>query len=157
PWFDNLNTGATNWSTFTDPSLGGADWTLGIPNNSLATSAHSPPDAWGSNLEGQSIDTAEAYLISPAIYLTNGNIAMLSFWHDYDFSDLSGYDIEYGEVDVIDANTGASISLAQFNDISGDWIEEQFDLTPYAGKVVYLVWSYVLFSFDSAARPGWLI
>jgi hypothetical protein len=39
PWFDNLNTGATNWSTF-DADGSQTTWTLGVPTNDLATVGH---------------------------------------------------------------------------------------------------------------------
>jgi len=158
PWFDNLNSGATNWSTYADPSLGSRNWTLGVPHNQLGTNnAPSPPDVWGSNLNGDPVDYQECFLISPAIYLTNGNVATLNFWQNYDFSDLSGYDIELGQVQVVVAETGASATLAEFSDLSGDWEQQQLDLTAYSGQVVYLVWYYLLFSFDTQPRPGWLI
>ncbi len=159
PWADNLDSGATNWTTYTDPAsyVPGVtpEWTLGVPNNQLANKAHSPPNAWGSNLKGAAIDFAESYLISPAIYLTNGNVATLHFWHCYDFTDLSGYDVEFGQVMVVSENQ--AIPIAEFGDSAFDWIEEEVDLTPYAGKLVYLVWYYVMISVDAAPRPGWLV
>ncbi len=51
PWSDNMNSGATNWTVF-NADDNESSWTLGTPTNSLATSAHSPPNAWGSNLSG---------------------------------------------------------------------------------------------------------
>lgn len=160
PWTDNLDSGATNWSTYTDPSFfvpgSTPEWTLGVPSNELATSAHSPPNAWGSNLKGAAVDFTEAFLISPAIYLTNGNVSTLKFWHTYDFSDLSGYDVEFGQVMVV-ADNQAAVPIAEFGDSSFDWIEEELDLTPFAGKVVYLVWYYLLISPETATRPGWLV
>jgi hypothetical protein len=156
PWSDNLDTGATNWSTYSaDGSQ--SEWTLGVPNNGRETSAHSPPDAWGSNLSGKSIDYTETYLISPAIYLTNGNVATLNFWHSYDFSDASDLTIEQGEVDVVYNNGSSSATLQQYGDLTTGWEKQQLDLSPYVGQVVYLVWYYVLFSFDTSPHPGWLV
>jgi hypothetical protein len=160
PWYDDLDSGATNWSTYSDPSFFTAgvtpEWTLGTPDNELTTTAHSAPNAWGSNLKGDSIDFTEAFLISPAIYLTNGNVSTLRFWHTYDFSDLTGYDLEFGQVTVVGENQ-AAVTIAEFADSSFDWMEEELDLTPFAGQVVYVVWYYLLFSIEAAPRPGWLV
>ena len=128
-----------------------------MPNNGLETSAHSPPDAWGSNLNGQPLDYVESFLISPAIYLTNGNTATLTFWHSYDFSDLTGFDIEFGELEIVTNSAGAVIPLADYTDVSDGWQQETIDLTPYAGDMIYLVWYHLLFSFDTLPRPGWLV
>ncbi len=156
PWSDNMDTGATNWTTYTSQDSQ-SQWTLGVPNNGSETNAHSRPDAWGSNLNGQPIDHVETFLISPAILLTNGNVATLTFWQSYDFTDRTGYDIEYGELQIVTNNSGAVIPLADFTDVSGGWEEAQIDLTPYTGQLVYLVWYYILFSTETFSRPGWLV
>ena len=157
PWSDNMNSGATNWTVF-DADGNQTSWTLGVPTNSLATSAHSPPNAWGSNLSGQQVDFAETFLISPAILLTGGNAATLQFWHDYDFTESSDFDIlEYGQLLLLTNNASTPVTLAQYSDVSGGWIEENVDLSAYIGQVVYLVWDYELFSFDTRERPGWLV
>jgi len=157
-WFDDLENGATNWSTYTDQSLGvSPDWELGVPHNSLANAAYSVSNAWGNNLNGEVRDFQECFLISPAIYLTNGNVAMLTFWNNYDFFDVSGFDIEMGEVLAVDVETGASTSLATYSDTSDGWNLEKIELSAYAGKVIYLVWHYALLPFEPATHPGWLI
>jgi hypothetical protein len=160
PWTDNMNSGATNWSVFNaDDSQ--SEWTLGQPNNQLGTNnAHSPPAAWGSNLDGIPIDYTETFLISPALYLTNGNIATVRFWHNYDFSRLSDDDIiEMGQVLVI-TNTATEpvvVKQYEFEDATSGWEQDQVDLSPYVGHVVYVVWYYALGSFETLSRPGWLV
>jgi hypothetical protein len=160
PWEDNLDSGATNWSTYSDPAFTTPgvtpEWTLGVPGNLPGITAHSPPNAWGSNLDGKPADLAECYLISPAIYLTNGNVATLHFWHNYDFTDFSGFDWEFGQVMLVTSD-GQVAYLADFVDYSFDWEEIEVNLTPYMGKVVYLAWYYFLFSMDAAPRAGWLV
>jgi hypothetical protein len=156
PWSDNMNSGATNWSVFSaDDSQ--SEWTLGVPANGLQTTAHSPPAAWGSNRDGQPIDYTETLLISPAIYLTNGNVVKLNFWHSYDFSGAGDLTIESAEVQIVYNNGSSLASLAAFDDFTDDWEPVQIDLSPYAGQVVYFVWYYLLFSFDSTDHPGWLV
>jgi len=157
PWSDNFNIGATNWSAFsTDGSE--SQWTLGTPTNNSPSTAHSPPACWGSSLHREYLDYTETFLVSPAIQLTGGNSARLTFWHAYDFSDQSPDDvIQQGTLYVITDGGSQATALQQYTDANGGWEQEQIDLSPYAGKVVYLVWAYQLFSFDSAARPGWLV
>lgn len=157
PWSDNFNTGATNWSVF-DADGSQSSWTLGVPDNGVMTAAHSPPHCWGSSLHGDYLDYTETFLISPAIQLTGGNAAQLTFWHSYDFNDPTGGDvINLGTLYVIYDNGSQAAALAQYLDSNSGWEQEQIDLSPFAGKVVYLVWAYQLFSFDTAPRPGWLV
>ena len=161
PWSDTMDTGATNWSVYSDPSSE-VGWTLGTPNNSQETSAHSPPDAWCSNLDGNSISGASTFLIGPALQLPGGATAKLQFWHSYDFYvNPDVFDIyEYGDVLLItNDNSTTPITLAEYSDdTTPGWIQEtNLDLTPYAGQIVYLVWDYELFSFDTRARAGWMV
>jgi hypothetical protein len=157
PWFDNMDSGATNWSVFSSDETQ-AQWTLGVPNNGVETSAHSTPDAWGSNLNGDVIDYAETFLISPALDLTGGNVATLRFWHSYDFSETSEFDIiEFGQLLLFTNNVAEPVTLAQYFDFNGGWEEEEIDLSPYTGHVIYLVWNHELLSFDIRVRPGWLV
>ncbi len=158
PWSDNLNSGAGNWTTFSaDGSQ--SSWTLGAPtNNSLATSAHSPTGCWASCISDLAMDYTETFLVSPAIHLTGGNSAKLTFWHTYDFTDKTEFDIfEAGTLYVITAGGSQSIPLAQYVDANGDWELETIDLSPYAGQVVYFVWAHQLVSFDIGVRSGWLV
>jgi hypothetical protein len=159
PWSDSMDTGATNWSVYTDPNSEVA-WTLGVPNNGLESSAHSPPNAWASNIGGAVIGAASTFLVTPALRLPTGAHATLSFWHSYEFTSGSDFDIyESGEVLVITNNSATTpITLAGYtDDTSGGWHPEVFDLTPYAGQLIYVVWDYELFSLDERVRPGWLV
>jgi hypothetical protein len=160
PWTDNMDTGGTNWTVL--DGEGGytqTTWTLGVPKNGMETEAHSPPDAWGSCINGAPIDTADTYLISPAIELTGGNKATLSFWQSYDFSSLSDMDIyQYGQIHITTNNGASWIQLAEYSDeVSAGWEQAELDLTPYIGQVVNVAFYYGLLSFDEFARPGWLL
>ena len=158
PWVDNLDSGAsTNW-TVIDGEETFATWTLGVPDNGWETEAHSPPNAWGSNLDGSNLDQAESFLVGPAIHLTGGNRATLRFWHSYDFTERSEFDIiEGGEVLLITNVFSAPVTLAEFTSDAIGWEEVEIDLTPYSGQLVYVVFHYVIFSLESAPRPGWLV
>ncbi|MHB8521985.1 MAG: S8 family serine peptidase [Limisphaerales bacterium] len=161
PWTDDLEHGSTNWTVQNGDTTGvtsAATWQLGVPHNGLETVAHSPTHAWGSNLNGTSIDAADTALISPPIYLTGGNQATLRFWQSYDFTTRSDQIIvEDGQL-FVSADAGHSwVQLAQYTDATAGWEEAAFDLTPFLGHVVYLEWHYEFFAIDTEARPGWLI
>ncbi len=156
PWFEDFEKGGTNWTVFNgDETQGG--WQMGIPNNGLETAAHSPANAWGSNLNGEPIDYAQTFLISPAIELTGGNTATLRFWHSYDFTADSIS--EAGRVMIFTNQQSQPANLAELGDLTFGWAEVEIDLTSYLGSVVQLVWYYELFdiSFDPINRPGWLV
>jgi subtilisin family serine protease len=157
PWTDNLDAGATNW-TVIDGEDTFSTWTLGVPNNGWEEAANSPPNAWGSNLDGGVLDQAETFLVSPAIHLTGGNRATLRFWHSYDFTEKSEFDIiELGRVLIITNTLTEPVELLSLIDEASGWIEEEIDLTPYVGNLVYIAFHYVILSFDSFPRAGWLI
>ena len=157
PYADNLEAGGAGWTTYNgDDSQ--ATWALGVPHNGPGATAHSPVNAWGSSLNGDFLDTADTFLISPALDLTSGNRGTLRFWHKYDFSERPDLDLlELGEVVIVTNILSPAVVLEQFSDISADWEEAEIDLTPYWGHVVFLVWHYQLSSFDPASRPGWLV
>jgi hypothetical protein len=157
PWFDNLENSRTNWLVL-DGESGTTTWQLGQPNNRLETAAHSPTNAWGSNLKGNFIDLGDTSLISPAVELPAGAQAKLRFWHTYDFSLQSDQDIyEQGEVHVSTNNGNAWIPVAEFTEFSDGWEQAEIDLSAFAGHVVRIGFYYGLFSLESGDHPGWLI
>jgi hypothetical protein len=158
PFVDSLDPGTTNWSIFSDEESQ-FQWRLGTPNNGVQSSAHSAPNAWGSLLYTEMADFIETFLISPAIDLTGGNLATLKFWHSYDFTDPTGFDaFQYGEVFIVTNTLTQPLSLAAYEDANGiSWEEESIDLTPYLGRVVFLIWHHRLLSLETAYRPGWLV
>jgi hypothetical protein len=156
PWQDNMETNSVEWSTFTVTDSE-TEWTRGQPGN--GETANSPTHCWGSNLDGGPLSLGECYLISPGILLSGGNRATLRFWHNYDFLQQSEFDLlEGGQLEIITNITTAPVPVAAFQDVASfGWEEIQLDLTPYLGNVVYVVWHYVLLSFDSLPRLGWLV
>lgn len=156
PWTDDLEGVNTNWTVYTvDESERG--WELGVPGI-LSPPANSPTNAWGSNLSGEYASAIESYLISPAIQLTGGNSAKLTFWHAYDFTAPSEFDILHaGEVLLLTDNALEPISLGVFSDEVVDWEPVEIDLSAYTGKIVYIAWHYFLFSLDNLPRVGWLV
>ena len=157
PWTDDMENGPGDWQVQTDPEVASeTEWTYGVPGG--GSSAHSPTHAWGCNLEAQPISWAESFLISPAIDLTGGNHATLRFWHKADFATGTGvFSLEGGDVELYVSGSDSVVTLDTFMDYATDWEQLEYDLTPYAGKVVYLIWHYVMLSFDETDTTGWLI
>ena len=156
PWTEDLEHGGeTNWTVVTaDESE--LDWRLGVPNN--GASAFSPVHAWGTSLNAEMAGVAETVLLSPAIYLRGADRLTLRFAQNYEFaSTVTFEEIEYGEIRLYTNLATAPITLATITDTSLGWEEVEFDLTPYREQLVYVAWYYLLFSFDSAPRFGWLI
>jgi hypothetical protein len=161
PWTDGMDDGGTNWSTYTEETVaappGASGWTLGPLENGMTTNAHSPPHCWGTNLKGEPLEGMESFLISPAFYLPADRSAALTFWHSYDFYDYSGFDIEFGGIQV-SVNNGPLLDVTSYFDSSyGEWEQATVDLTPYAGNMVLIVWHYALLGFEPGPRPGWTV
>jgi hypothetical protein len=140
-------------------SLLNSGWRHGVPENDFGLQAHSGTQCWATNLKGEQVDLAISDLISPAIDLTQGNRATLSFWHYYDFQERSELlDIEAGQLEL-STNNGASWTplYAVSEEQSFDWEEVELDLSLFVGQVIRLRWNYQMFSFDPFPRPGWLL
>ena len=160
PWRDTLESGAAGWSV-QDEEGTEASWRLGRPNNELDNQAHSPTNSWGTNLEGETFGTISTALISPALDLSGGNYATLSFWHNHGFRGLFvGFWTESGKLLLFTNTQTVPIVLEEFVDSSLGWEKKEYDLSPYIGRVVNLVWQYGLFDIsfeDPISYPGWLI
>ena len=159
PWVDNLESSgtSTNWAVI-DGEAGTTTWQLGAPLGGLIP-AHSGKNVWGSNLNGDSIDLGDTFLVSPAVQLVGGNKATLKFSHNYDFTLPLEFDIyHFGQV-YVSTNGRAWDLLDEYTDIDsgGNWEEVQLDLSAYLGTVVRLGWYYGLFAFESFPRLGWLL
>lgn len=156
PWTDNLESSTTGWSV-QDGEDTESSWTWGTPNNGMTTQAHSGTKAWGTNLDGDQVTYVQTFLISPAVELLGGNYAKLSFWHNYDFLGESTF--EMGQLLLFTNSQMQPIVLKSYGDFTTGWELEEFDLTPYLGRVVQVVWQYELFdlSFENNPHPGWLL
>jgi hypothetical protein len=160
PWFDNLENGATDWTVVPDTGTA-LNWTLGTPRNGLQTSAHSGTNAWGSNLDGQSLgllESAGSFLYSPVIDLSGLSKATLTFWHCFDFNLNTSF--EEGQVLVSTNSTASPSSLPVLYDFSyqtsDDWTQADLDLSQYVGKTVQIVWQYAGISIGTPMY-GWLV
>lgn len=137
-------------------------WEHGTPANGRESLAHSPPNAWGSNLRGLVTEGADTMLLTPAVELTGGNRAYLHFFQSYDFTvepSFPLYDVT-GEV-YITVNNGLDFELvASYSGQSQGWEEAEIDLSPYTGQTIRLgfYFGFVdVLNLDNIVQPGWLI
>jgi hypothetical protein len=160
PFLDTMQTGGTDWSVFNGEDTQFV-WQIGSPQNGhIANTPSLDAAAWASNLNGERADVIDTFLISPAIDLTGGNLARLSFWNAYDFGDDFGDIINGGELLIVTNSVSAPAELALYFGANSGWEREEIDLTPYLGSVIFLVWHHQLFSISLDGpihRPGWAI
>ncbi len=138
-----------------------AQWSLGSPNDGQTAMPYSGANAWASNIYGDPADIIDTYLISPGIDLRAANVAQLKFKQSYKFLDLTGFDyVREGRL-LISTNVQRDpVVLASYTESTFDWTEETIDLTPYAGKTVFLIWHHQMRSATLVApeqRSGWAI
>jgi hypothetical protein len=157
PWFDDLENGVGDWTVIADTADGSdANWTLGTPNDALATSAYSGTHAWGSLLGGNPSFIASSFLYSPAIDLSGLSQATLTFWDNFNFE--SGFETGQLGISTNSSTPPADIpTLVDFSSLNSDgWEQETVDLTPYAGQTIQVVWYYQGVNFGSPLY-GWLV
>jgi hypothetical protein len=158
PWHDDLEfTGQYDWDVFSADETEGR-WELGIIRPADG-GAHSGNVVWATNLRGEAQGYVESFLISPPIEINGGNRATLKFWQDYDFFDYTENTlIEFGQLLLLTNSVSRPLVLAQYYDWSSfGWEEQEFDLSPHIGKVVYVVWYYGYFSIENERKRGWRI
>jgi hypothetical protein len=158
PWLDDLEfTGQYDWDVFSADETEGR-WELGIIP-AADGGAHSGNVVWATNIRREAQGYVESFLISPPIEITGGNRATLKFWQDYDFFDYTENTlIEFGQLLLLTNSVSRPLVLAQYYDWSSfGWEEQEFDLSPHIGKVVYVVWYYGYFSIENERKRGWRI
>jgi hypothetical protein len=116
---------------FHDDMEGGPGLWLADPPWALITSdAHSPTHSWTDSPNGDYANNANVSLTSVLFRLTSFSSPVLRFWTHYQLEE--GYD--YGRVEL---STSAGISWTTVATYTGevlDWVEEQVDLSGYAGQ-----------------------
>ncbi len=157
PWLDDLESGANGWTVVPDPSGTDLNWALGTPNNSLATSAHSGTNAWGTDLNGQDFNFEEStFLYSPFIDLSGLSQATLTFWHCC--AATTGLEVLQVGVSTNSSMSPADIpTLADYSTaVTHGWEETTNSLNAYVGQTVQIVWYYGGFDIGTPP-PGWLV
>jgi immune inhibitor A len=128
----------------------------------VPTAAHSGEYAWWSNRGDESDAT-----LTRAFDLRRVEQATLRVWMWYDIE--GDWDYAYVEASVDGGQTwdilpGPSTTTSNpngnsfgpaYTGQSGGWIEEKFDLSPYAGREVLVRFEYI--TDDAVNHPGWLI
>jgi hypothetical protein len=167
PWFDNLESGAPGWSVVPDPGGTEINWSLGTPHNGLATNANSGVNAWGGDLKGdQNFSVASSFLYSPVIDLSGLKSATLTFSNVFVFNRVESfygftiYEEDGGVFVSTNSSIPPSINLPLVKDFADNvaytWQRETFDLTPWVGKTIQVVFYYQAYPYGDEIY-GWTI
>jgi serine protease AprX len=161
PWSDNLEAGAKDWTVVPDAGTV-MNWSLGVPNNSLQTTAHSGTNAWANNRLGQPLGFLElesSFLYSPAIDLSGCSSVTLKFWHCLDATST----LTAAQLGVSTDSRTKPADVPTLINYGGetvpDWREETVDLTAFVGKTIQLVWYYAAVGLGTGLPPsdGWVL
>ncbi|MCK5641788.1 MAG: immune inhibitor A, partial [Gammaproteobacteria bacterium] len=154
PWSDDMDSGHDWWDNEDDDS--GTEWELGDPAGFGPGSAYSGTNCWGTNIDTQYTDNAEAWLTIPPIDLILAADSNMTFWNWYDIE--VGWDTGRVEISTDLGDTWMRIApvggypdtSVVFGDgyagVSGGWVsgpEEEFDLTPYVGYIVLVRFRFI--------------
>jgi len=142
-----------------------------MPNNGLATSAHSGANAWGGDLDGnQDFYAASSYLYAPVIDLSGLTSATLTFWTTFDFSRFETFTIGNTDYTIWEEDGGVLIStnasvppslnlplaVEYTNQIADTWRQETVDLTKWVGQTIQVVFYYQAIPLGDTIY-GWTI
>jgi len=154
-----------------DPLTGGWEW--GIPTDVFGPpNTHSGTQCWGTDLDADYPSDADWTLMLDVSDVSD-NLSTMFFWHWHDIE--SHYDggnisvstdngVSWAIVDPEGGYDDPSISTAFGNPIggqpaftaaSGDWIQEEVDLTEYTGSITHV--RFRLGTDSSVDYPGWFI
>lgn len=114
-------------------------WELGTPVFG-PPAAHSPPNCWGTDLDGFYPITVDASLTSDWVALPAN--PQLRFWHWYSIDEV-GWEGAYGAVEI--STDGSSYeTVSQYAGASSDWTLAKLDLSAWAARSVrirFRLWS----------------
>ena len=111
-----------------DPGL----WMADLPWALIASDAHSPTHSWTDSPDGDYANNANVSLTSVPFRLTGLLSPVLRFWTHYQLEE--GYD--YGRVELSTSGGISWTTVATYTGEILDWVEEQVDLSDYAGQPV---------------------
>jgi PKD repeat protein len=166
PWSDDMESGPDFWTNESDEA--GTEWQLGDPAGFGPGSAQDGSNCWGTNINSNYTDWAEAWLTIAPIDLTLAARANLTFWSWYNIED----DWDLGVVEVstdlgatwtrMTPEGGYPSTSGIFGDgysgTSSGWLstsEEEFDLGPYLGNIVLIGFHFMT---DAAlVHSGWYL
>ncbi|KIL35108.1 serine protease [Cohnella kolymensis] len=128
-------------------------WERGAPASPGPTNAVTPPNVWGTDLDGNYLSGSNFSLESPTIDLTAASTAVLTFDHWYSFE--TGWD--FGRVEITSNGGSSWTELGKFSHVSNgmQWTPVFFDLAPYAGQQIKV--RFRVTSDNSVVKAGWYI
>jgi len=131
-------------------------WEVGEPTTGPGT-AWSPPNCWGTNLDGNYPYGALDYLNTPPITLDNTPGLTLRFKHWFSFS--GQYGVDYGRVNIKPEGAEWVQLSPDFTGSSGGWTQYTHDLSIYAGQSIQIGFSIRDVQDGSYTRQssGWYI
>jgi prepilin-type N-terminal cleavage/methylation domain-containing protein len=140
-WFDDMESGAPGWTENPQPlDTATPPWWLS-PFDS-----YSPSTMW-SDRTGPYLNNEDASLISPSIDLTGHTSAVLTFWHDYAFSDAGDSGRVYINGNEIASFVGPSST--------SDWTKVAIDISEYIPNNVQI--TFRIQTDGAGTDMGWHI
>ena len=131
-FFDDLESGPGDWTTFVNDANNNTQWELGTPNGTSGplTGADGSPNAWCTNL-GDFGPDSDISLRSPAIDLSDLTAAELSFeaYRDGDGFDDTATIRFLRAGDQVQLGADLPIDMVPFD---SDWVNLRFDVVPEA-------------------------
>ena len=138
---DNMENGVNGWGN-------GPPWAL------TTTVSHSGIHAWTDSPGGNYQNEQNVSLWSPMINLTEVPSATLTFWHRYAFA--AGDWSRVGVARQEEGGVGQVVKmLGKFIGTQTTWQQTSFDLSPFVGERIQLV--FELISDASGTADGWYI
>ncbi|MBN1755339.1 hypothetical protein JW877_03900 [bacterium] len=156
-------------------SIEGPDWEWGIPYRG-PENAYSPDKCWGTKLSDNYSNSSHSILQTEWLHIpADYSYVNLSFWHWYYFEASGTIFYDGGNLQFRTAGSPAFELLhpengydglifehnsyladdSGFGSISGEWIRESFDLTPYIGDSLLV--RFILGTDPYVSKPGWYI
>lgn len=152
PYFDNFDNCNSESGGFTvNPNSTFLQWEFGTPTGNVISSAHSSPNAWVTNLDGNFYPASDEFLIAPQM---NGfdslNSVQLRFFHYMDFgvgspATAAGV-VEYRNGGSWDALGGTNIN----KNVGFNWLGSKF------GTQNSNVFNGPAFEGSSQSDGGWI-
>lgn len=128
-------------------------WERGAPAAPGPASAVTPPNVWGTDLNGTYLVSSNFSLVSPVIDLTSQSTAALTFNHWYEIE--RNYDDAYVEVTTNGGTTWTEIGYYSHATEGKQWSPVFIDLTSYTGQEIQVRFRFTTDS--SVQKAGWYL
>lgn len=152
PYFDNFDNCNSEAGGFTvNPGSTFLQWEFGTPSANVISSAHSSPNAWATNLDGNFLPATDEFLIAPQMEgFDSLNSVELRFWHYMDFgvgspASAAGV-VEYRNGGAWEALGGTNVN----QNIGLNWLGSKF------GTQNSAVFNGPAFEGSSQTDGGWI-